>query len=71
MPTVGQALQSQPKPEQAPWFVTVLAGSTPATIQTAAGPIVNGLWGNVAAGKRVVVMKVEGIDVAIGIVGAG
>lgn len=69
MPTLGQALQQQPRPTPAPWTVTVTAGSTPTTVHTAAGPIVNGLWGTPPVGKRVVVMKVEGIDVAIALIG--
>ena len=67
MPTLGQALQNLPEPIPRPRILTVLAGSNPDTIQTVSGPVVNGLWGNATVGYRVIVIQVEGIDVAVGL----
>lgn len=66
MPTLAQALQDRPpRPVQA-WIVTVVS-STPNTVQTSVGPVVNGLWGAAPVGKSVVVIRVDGIDIAIGL----
>lgn len=68
MPTLAQALQNRaPQPVEA-WIVEVIS-STPQTITTASGPVVNGLWGAAQAGKMVVVIRVEGIEIAVGLFG--
>lgn len=64
MPTLAQVLQSAPEPADEPHFETVITATT-ATITTASGPIINATSLTPAAGKSVVVLRVEGVNVAI------
>jgi len=64
MPTLAQVLQEQPTPAPLPHLETVVS-ATMQTVQTTAGPIVNGTHVVPAAGKHVVVLRVEGLDVVI------
>lgn len=64
MPTLAQALQDRPVPGTAPRIVGVL-GATGSTITTDFGDIVNGTSGIPVAGQRVLVLTVEGAQIAV------
>lgn len=66
MPTLAQVLKDEPGRPPLPHLETVIS-STPTTIQTASGPLVNAIGAAVGVGKRVVVLRVEGLNIALGV----